>query len=104
MNKLKKDNFSSIRYVSPEGTIKETHAEVTLTIPIDNRVDMDILIEQIIDNIRIRSELEYRARHPIALNYASFEQWIIELLVPETKEIERNKYIAEIIKKDDSIK
>lgn len=86
MIELTKENFSPVNYVSPEGNNKETHAKVTITIPINHRVEMDVLIEQIIENIRIRKELEYRARHPIALNYASFEQWITELLVPETKE------------------
>lgn len=97
MKDLKKDNFGTIHYISPEGTAKETHAEVILTIPIDHRVDMEVLIEQIIDNIRIRRELEYRARHPIALNYASFEQWITELLVPETKKHNRNEYTAKLV-------
>lgn len=98
MKELTKDNFTNIHYISLEGTIKETHAEVTIKIPINHRVDIDFLIEQIIDNVRIRKELEYRARHPIALNYASFEQWITELLVPETKEQMRNEYIAKLVK------
>lgn len=100
MKDLTKDNFYGIKYEDGEPDLP-SYGEITIRIPIDHRVDMDLLIEQIIDNIKIRRELEYRARHPIALNYASFEQWITELLVPETKEHNRNEYIAKLVNKND---
>lgn len=99
---LNDDNFINIQYESPDGTIKETHAEVTIRIAIKDgrREDIHDLVQQIIHNGRIRKELEYRAEHPIALNYASFEQWVIELLVPESKEHNRDVYLAKVIENE----
>lgn len=89
-------NFGLVYYNSPAGTIKETSAEVTLRIPIKQRKDMDDLIDLIIDNIRIRKELEYKAKNPMAFNYNQFAGWVSELLVPMTekeKQEEREKII-----------
>lgn len=49
-----------VNYISPSGTIKETHAEVIITMPIKERADAQKFILELKNNAKLAESLKQR--------------------------------------------
>ena len=49
-----------VTYISPSGTIKETHAEVIITMPIKERADAQKFILELKNNAKLAEALKQR--------------------------------------------
>ncbi len=73
-NSLTKDSFGIIYGGFPN------HWTLSILDKSNSSETCQILRDEILKNQEIIKELQFRKKHPMAMNYATFEQWVTDLL------------------------